>query len=148
MGRASASAARAPSDGHRDPLAQARRRRRRAPARPAAPGTVPRRLHVLAGSGGSGTSRIGHANSNYLKENPEAMTMPRWFRDHGYQTAKIGKIAHTPDYEGRKDWDLILETVPPGVWGVVRPDLTAGRAVIRADADATDDQLRTQGCED
>ena len=33
-----------------------------------------------------------HARANHFIEHPDTMTMGRWFREHGYQTAAIGKI--------------------------------------------------------
>ena len=46
------------------------------------------------------------------------MTMGRWFREHGYQTAAIGKIDHDDPkdaYTDPKAWDLRVkrEEMPP-----------------------------------
>ena len=35
------------------------------------------------------------------------MTMPRWFREHGYRTESIGKITHAPDGLFDPDGELI-----------------------------------------
>lgn len=50
-----------------------------------------------------------HAKTNHFIENPETMTMGRWFREHGYQTAAIGKIDHDDPkdaYTDPKAWDI------------------------------------------
>jgi iduronate 2-sulfatase len=51
---------------------------------------------------------VGADNSDFMAAHPTQMTMPRWFREHGYQTAKVGKVEHTPEYAGPKDWELVL----------------------------------------
>ncbi len=50
-----------------------------------------------------------HARSNHFIEHPDTMTMGRWFREHGYQTAAIGKIDHDDPndaYTDPKAWDV------------------------------------------
>ncbi len=50
-----------------------------------------------------------HAKTTHFIEHPETMTMGRWFREHGYQTAAIGKIDHDDPrdaYTDPKAWDL------------------------------------------
>ena len=50
-----------------------------------------------------------HARANHFIEHPDTMTMGRWFREHGYQTAAIGKIDHDDPndaYTDPKAWDL------------------------------------------
>lgn len=50
-----------------------------------------------------------HAKANHFIENPNTMTMGRWFREHGYQTAAIGKIDHDDPkdaYTDPKAWDV------------------------------------------
>jgi iduronate 2-sulfatase len=66
---------------------------------------------------GLNVKTVGWGNNNYIKDNPEVMTLPRYFREHGYQTVKIGSVAHTDDYEGLYDWSLNLnksEVFTPG----------------------------------
>ena len=47
-----------------------------------------------------------HAHSNSFLDNPELMTLGRWFREHGYQTFSVGKIDHTDDYTDPRAWDI------------------------------------------
>jgi arylsulfatase A-like enzyme len=50
-----------------------------------------------------------HARANHFIEHPNTMTMGRWFRDHGYQTAAIGKIDHDDPNDAYTDpeaWDV------------------------------------------
>ena len=47
-----------------------------------------------------------HAHANSFLDNPELMTLGRWFREHGYQTFSVGKIDHTDDYTDPRAWDI------------------------------------------
>lgn len=50
-----------------------------------------------------------HAKAGHFIKHPETMTMGRWFREHGYQTAAIGKIDHDDPndaYTDPKAWDV------------------------------------------
>ena len=47
-----------------------------------------------------------HTNANSFLDNPELMTLGRWFREHGYQTFSVGKIDHTDDYTDPRAWDI------------------------------------------
>jgi iduronate 2-sulfatase len=47
-----------------------------------------------------------HAHANSFLDNPELMTLGRWFREHGYQTFSVGKIDHTDEYTDPKAWDI------------------------------------------
>jgi arylsulfatase A-like enzyme len=116
-----------------------------------AAGTVctPSRKSFLTGLS---VATVGHGNNNYLKDHPEAMTLPRWFREHGYQTAKVGKVQHTDEYEGPLDWDLNLnltEKFPGGNVGKVRTNLVSktgqvmGTIDVRQDDQASIDEGRT-----
>ena len=51
---------------------------------------------------------VGADNSDFMAAHPDQMTMPRWFREHGYQTVKVGKVEHGNDYAGLKDWEKVL----------------------------------------
>jgi arylsulfatase A-like enzyme len=51
---------------------------------------------------------VGADNSDFMEAHPDQMTMPRWFREHGYQTVKVGKVEHGDDYAGPHDWEQIL----------------------------------------
>lgn len=50
-----------------------------------------------------------HANSGHFLKHPDTMTMGRWFRQHGWQTAAIGKIDHDDPKDAYTD---------PGAWDV------------------------------
>lgn len=118
-------------------------------------GTVctPSRKSLLTGLN---VETVGWGNNNFLKDNPDAMTMPRWFREHGYQTAKVGKVQHKDEFEGPKDWDVNLnetETFPAGNAGKVINNFKSldGKALMRADVRRDDqhsiDQGRTEAFE-
>jgi len=114
-----------------------------------AAGTVctPSRKSFLTGRS---VKTVGYLNNNYLRNNPDAMTLPRWFRDHGYQTAKVGKVQHTDEYEGPHDWDMNLnqtETFPAGNVGKVRHVLTSldGKELMTADVRRDDQYSIDQG---
>ncbi|WP_168442109.1 sulfatase-like hydrolase/transferase [Pontiella desulfatans] len=101
---------------------------------------------------GMGVRTVGWGNNNYLIDNPDAMTMPRWFREHGYQTAKVGKVQHKDAFEGALDWDLNMNTTevfPSGNEGKVVEKLVSddGRQVvdvhIRRDDQPSMDESRT-----
>jgi len=47
-----------------------------------------------------------HAGANHFQKHPDAMTLGRWFRTHGYQTFSVGKIDHTEEYLDPKAWDI------------------------------------------
>ncbi|MBN1421636.1 MAG: sulfatase [Planctomycetes bacterium] len=63
-----------------------------------------------------------------LVRKPDAVTMPRWFRDHGYETARIGKIFHDGQpFDDPKAWDQVSDPrgTPAGRKGEGR-NLTGG----------------------
>ena len=50
-----------------------------------------------------------HAQANHFVTHPDTMTMGRWMREHGYQTAAIGKLDHDDPndaYTDPKAWDV------------------------------------------
>ena len=58
------------------------------------------------------TTRVTNNEDNLYRNIPDVMTMPHWFREHGYATARCGKIFHlgVPSGEESMDdpkaWDL------------------------------------------
>lgn len=88
-----------------------------------------------------------------LKSLPDAMTLPRWFRRHGYFTASVGKIFHGGSAFGdAKGWDVELHPKmrPAGRKGR-RRNLTGGRikwcwwlAAEGTDADQADGQVAAE----
>ena len=85
-----------------------------------------------------------------LTRKPDAMTMPRWFREHGYFTASVGKIFHgSAKFSDPKAWDVELrpQGTPAGRKGEGR-NLTGGvvrwcswRAAEGTDDDQADGQV-------
>lgn len=98
--------------------------------------------------------KTGAGNNNFMKEHPATMTLPRWFREHGYQTAKVGKVQHTDDYEGPLDWDSILKEKPNSRQGATiihyksRAGTQLGHSIMRPDNEPTIDQTRTDAFAD
>lgn len=100
---------------------------------------------------------IQFGNYNYLMHHPEAMTMPRWFREHGYNTAKVGKVMHTDDFEGPYDWDInlnltetIKSDIPEVTFNYGSSDVDGSalmRTGIYADDASTLDKERTEAFE-
>lgn len=99
---------------------------------------------------GLGIDKVGVANNNYLAEQPDTMTLPRWFREHGYQTARVGKIVHSENYAGPKDWELSLQGnlsagAPPQITEYRHRDVAVlGRRQVYPDGVLTKDQVRAQ----
>lgn len=93
---------------------------------------------------------VGWGNNNYLRDNPEAMTLPRWFREHGYQTVKVGKVQHRDEFEGPLCWNLNLnetERFPAGNAGKVRSELVSddGKPVATVDVRQDDQHSIDEG---
>ena len=54
-----------------------------------------------------------HAKANHFIQHPDTMTLGRWFHEHGYQTAAIGKIDHDDPkdaYTDPKAWDVRVKS--------------------------------------
>jgi arylsulfatase A-like enzyme len=54
-----------------------------------------------------------HAKANHFIKHPDTMTLGRWFREHGYQTAAIGKIDHDEPNDAFTDpkaWDVRVKS--------------------------------------
>ncbi|MEY5026972.1 MAG: Choline-sulfatase [Verrucomicrobiota bacterium] len=60
---------------------------------------------------GLSTRTVGLHNF-YHRENPDATSLGRHFRENGYQTIAIGKVEHTPEHQDPKAWDLRPEPRP------------------------------------
>ena len=118
-----------------------------------AAGTVctPSRKSFLTGLS---VATVGHGNNNFMKDHPETMTLPRWFREHGYQTAKVGKVEHTDEYAGPLDWDSVLKEKPVSNKGAKtlryksKEGIELGYAIVRPDHEPTIDQARTDAFAD
>lgn len=99
---------------------------------------------------GLGVRTVGWGGNNYLKDNPNTMTLPRWFREHGYQTVKVGKLQHTDEFEGPQCWDVNLnktERLPEGNIGKVRTELVSedGKPVATVDVRLDDQHSIDEG---
>lgn len=118
-----------------------------------AAGTVctPSRKSFLTGLS---VATVGHGNNNFMKDHPETMTLPRWFREHGYQTAKVGKVEHTDEYAGPLDWDSVLKEKPVSNKGAKtlrykgKEGIELGYSIVRPDHEPTIDQARTDAFAD
>lgn len=54
--------------------------------------------------------------ANNLAEPPEKPSLPRYFKDNGYNTVSVGKVSHHPGGRGGKDWDDDEKHEMPGAW--------------------------------
>ncbi len=114
-----------------------------------AAGTVctPSRKSFLTGLS---VATVGRGNNNFMKDHPETMTLPRWFREHGYQTAKVGKVEHADEYAGPLDWDSVLKEKPVSNKGAKtlryksKEGIELGYSIVRPDNEPTIDQARTE----
>ena len=51
-----------------------------------------------------------------LEDPPEEPSLPRHFRDHGYETVSVGKVSHHPGGRGGPRWDDDDQPEMPGAW--------------------------------
>ncbi|MFY0714923.1 sulfatase [Seonamhaeicola sp. NFXS20] len=53
-----------------------------------------------------------------LKQNPEIvnLSMPEWFKSHGYITVSVGKVSHHPGGRGGENWDEDSQPEMPDAW--------------------------------
>ena len=56
------------------------------------------------------------ARASKLSEKPDQPSLPRYLRDHGYNTVSAGKVSHHPGGRGGKDWDDDSMPEMPGAW--------------------------------
>ena len=61
------------------------------------------------------TTRVTNNEDNLYKNHPGVMTLPHWFRDHGYTTARCGKIFHLGIPKGDESMD------DPDAWDYGEP---------------------------
>ena len=95
----------------------------------------------------------GPQNNNFMQEHPQTMTLPRWFRQNGYQTARVGKVEHTPEYAGPLDWDLSIQEKPLPAKGLATYKFTdrngtmLGFSQVRPDGQPTTDETNAHSFE-
>lgn len=63
----------------------------------------PSRTSLLTGTRPD-TNGITHNYVEFRDLNPDMLTLPRHFRDHGYQTYSYGKISHRANQDIEKSW--------------------------------------------
>jgi len=65
----------------------------------------PSRASMLSGLYPQSTGILNNTD-DIRNERPNTITMPQWFREHGFWTASVGKVFHSPRHEhGEKAWD-------------------------------------------
>ncbi|MEM8955130.1 MAG: sulfatase [Verrucomicrobiota bacterium] len=66
----------------------------------------PSRLSLMTGLRPATTGQYGHSTKileEFRTSKPDAVSMARWFKDHGYQTRSLGKIDHDT-WQIAEDW--------------------------------------------
>ena len=111
----------------------------------------PSRSSMLSGLRPNVTRVTNNEESLYLNR-PNVMTLPRLFRDHGYATARCGKIFHLGVPAGDQSMDDPLawdfgtpfkdeRPYPPSRQPVVKPEPTRASRLAGQEIAATDDEL-------
>jgi iduronate 2-sulfatase len=70
----------------------------------------PSRLGLLTGRRPD-TLRIWDNNVHFRRIHPQLTTLPQWFKDHGYECAKIGKVFHDT-FPDPKSWSRPETQIP------------------------------------
>lgn len=67
--------------------------------------------------GGSGNNVLMH-RAKLAREAPERvhLSMPGFFKEHGYVTVAVGKVSHHPGGFGGSDWDDVETPEMPNAW--------------------------------
>ena len=76
----------------------------------------PTRASLLSGLRPASTG-VFHNNTNLREKNPDVVTLPQYFKYHGYQTMTVGKIFHG----GKEDPISWTETLKPAAAGTALP---------------------------
>lgn len=76
------------------------------------------RYTLLTGRYGTNNNGALFIRAGQIKKTPDKvpLSMPGWFRKHGYTTVSVGKVSHHPGGRGGKDWDEDDKPEMPGAW--------------------------------
>lgn len=83
-----------------------------------APSCGPSRFTLLTGRYGAAGNDALFKRAKDLSKNSKShpLSMPGWFKKHGYTTVSVGKVSHHPGGLGGKDWDDTGVLEMPGAW--------------------------------
>lgn len=83
-----------------------------------APSCGPSRYTLLTGRYGGASNNALFQRAKQLAKQPDAvpLSMPGWFRKHGYTTVSVGKVSHHPGGLGGKMWNSENKEEMPGAW--------------------------------
>ena len=76
------------------------------------------RFTLLTGRYGGQDNGALFQRAAMMKKSPGSvpLSMPEWFRKHGYTTVSVGKVSHHPGGRGGPDWNDEDEIEMPGAW--------------------------------
>ncbi len=76
------------------------------------------RFALLTGAYGppSNEALFQRARASGKSETPRPVSLPGWFRSHGYTTVSVGKVSHHPGGRGGPDWNDPAQPEMPGAW--------------------------------
>lgn len=75
------------------------------------------RYALLTGQYGSRSNEALFQRARQMTQGkPVAISMPEWFRQHGYTTVSVGKVSHHPGGRGGPDWNDDALPEMPGAW--------------------------------
>ncbi len=76
------------------------------------------RYTLLTGQYGPGSNSALFTRAELITSgsNKVALSMPAWFRQHGYATVSVGKVSHHPGGRGGSDWDDEQQLEMPNSW--------------------------------
>ncbi len=81
------------------------------------PSCGPSRYTLLTGTYGASRNEAFFIRAKRIKESKKTtLTMPEWFKNHGYTTVSVGKVSHHPGGLGGKDWNDPNVIEMPNAW--------------------------------